>query len=193
MTFCRIIVAAMLLAAPTAPAVADPSDDPGKMRLGEFIPASPPQPAPRISFTGMDGTPAALADFKGKFVLLNVWATWCQPCLREMPDLEKLQAKLAPSLIVLAVSEDRGGAKTVTPFIARLGLDRIKVYLDPGGDVAHAIGVRGLPTSLVIDGDGKVLGRVEGDAEWMSPEMLKTLRSLLPDDTSDDAVKHAAR
>jgi len=193
MTSCRILMAALLLAASTAPALADQPAAPDEPKLGQFIPAAAPQPAPRISFTDMAGKPVALADFKGRYVLLNLWATWCQPCLKEMPELEALQARLGPALTILAVSEDHGGAKAVEPFIARLGLDKIKVYLDANSDVGQAIGARGLPTSLVIDGDGKVLGKVEGGADWTSPEMLKALKAVLPPDSSDDVLKRATR
>ncbi len=150
------------------------------MKLGEFIPAASPQPAPEISLTDSAGNPAALADFKGKFVLLNLWATWCQPCLKEMPSLAALQAKLGSGLTVLAVSEDRGGADIVAPFVAKHGLDALKIYLDPKSTATHAFAARGLPTSFVIDDNGNVLGKVEGGADWDSDEMRATLAKLMP-------------
>ena len=128
----------------------------------------------------MDGNDVALADFKGRFLVVNLWATWCRPCLKEMPSLEALQAKLAPALTVLAISEDRGGAGTVRPFAEKLGLDKIKIYLDPKSTATRAIAARGLPTSLVVDGDGMVLGKVEGGADWDSDEMLAVLKKLMP-------------
>jgi thiol-disulfide isomerase/thioredoxin len=188
----HVVVAAALLTAATVWALADPPDDPGQTKLGEFIPASPPQPAPQLSFTDLAGKPVALADFKGRFVLLNLWATWCQPCLKEMPDLERLQQKLGSGLTILALSEDRAGAAIVEPFVATLGLDQVKVYLDPKSEAIHTVGARGLPTSLVIDRDGMVLGRVEGSAEWTAPAMLKVLQSLLPSTAPDEAAKRAA-
>jgi thiol-disulfide isomerase/thioredoxin len=162
-----------------------------KPKLGQFIPASPPQPAPELSFTDLDGKPARLADFKGKLLVLNLWATWCGPCLEEMPSLEQLQLNLPDQLVVLAVSEDRGGAKIVQPFLDKLGLKKVKIYLDPKSDVGHAFEVRGLPTSMVIGADGKVLGRVEGAAEWDSVEMYGVLKPLLPKGPGKDMLKHA--
>src|SRR5712691_4256634 len=100
-----------------------------KIRLGEFIPESAPQPAPETGFTDADGKPVSFADFKGKPVVVNLWATWCQPCLREMPSLDRLQAKFDDKLAVAAVSEDRGGAQRVGPFVATLGLHKLKIYL----------------------------------------------------------------
>ena len=151
-------------------------------KLGEFIPADPPQPAPEISVTDRDGKTLALADLKGKLVLVNLWATWCQPCIKEMPSLAGLPKALGDGFVLLAVSEDRGGGKVVEPFVEKLGLDKLKVYLDPESKVGHAFNVRGLPTSVVIGPKGDVLGRVEGAAKWDTAKMLDRLKTLLPED-----------
>ena len=163
------------------------------LKPGEFIPASPPQPAPEASFQDLSGNWVALADFKGKLVLLNLWATWCQPCLKEMPSLEKLQASREDKLTVAAVSEDRGGKNVVEPFIAKLGLEKVKIYLDPKSAVGHAFSVRGLPTTLLIDPKGQVVGRVEGAAEWDSDKMAKVLQPFLPEASDEPKLKKAAR
>ena len=180
-------VALALLVAVSVAAAAEEE----KPKLGEFIPASPPQPAPELSLTDLDGKIASLADFKGKLLVLNLWATWCGPCLEEMPSLEQLQVNLPDKLVVIAVSEDRGGSKIVLPFLSKLGLKKVKVYLDPKSDVGHAFDVRGLPTSIVIGADGKVLGKVEGAAEWDSVEMHGVLKPLLPKDAGKNALRHA--
>src|SRR5712692_9104225 len=162
-----------------------------KIRLGEFIPLTPSQPAPDATFTNLDGNPASLADFKGKPAVVNLWATWCQPCLKEMPSLERLQSELAGKLTVAAVSEDRGGAKLVAPFVAAMGLKKLTIYLDPKADLGHAVNVRGLPTSIVIDAAGRIVGRVEGAAEWDSAKMLAVLQPLL--ESAASTLKKAAR
>jgi thiol-disulfide isomerase/thioredoxin len=174
-----LIVAALLLVVSPfgTPARADDSD---QVQIGEFIPAASPQPAPEISVTDLDGKSMTLADFKGRFVLLNLWATWCQPCLKEMPSLAALQTKFGQALTIVAVSEDFGGAKMVQPFIAKLGLDKLRVALDPKSTATHAFQVRGLPSSFLIDPDGKVLGKVEGAADWDSDQMRATLAKYLP-------------
>jgi thiol-disulfide isomerase/thioredoxin len=179
MTSSRIMVAALVLVASTVGAAAEPAAEPD-IKPGEFIPVAPPQPAPEISFDALDGKPLALADFRGRFLILNVWATWCQPCLKEMPALARLEAKLGPALTVLAVSEDRGGAAVVEPFIAKLGLDQLKIALDPRSAAIETLRLRGLPTSLVLDGDGRIVGKVEGGADWDSDELRDAMAKLLP-------------
>jgi thiol-disulfide isomerase/thioredoxin len=180
-----------LLVAPAFGAADEGAPDmPDRTKLGEFVPSSPPFPAPAISLTDSGGHSVELADLKGKLVVVNLWATWCEPCLREMPSLERLQSRLGERLAVLAVSEDRGGNKAVEPFIAKLGLKSVKIYIDPKSEVGHAFGARGLPTSFLIDRGGKVLGHVEGAAEWDSPKILGVLEPLL---SGDGVVKASSR
>jgi thiol-disulfide isomerase/thioredoxin len=159
-------------------------------RLGEFIPNSPPIPAPTISVVDLAGNTVSLSDFAGRLVLINFWATWCEPCLREMPSLERMQSRLGNKITVVAISEDRGGSKTVEPFINKLGLKSSKTYLDPKSDAGRAFKVAGLPTSFLIDREGRVLGRVEGAAEWDSPKLLEVLKSAVG---GDEVIKASFR
>ena len=162
-----------------------------KPKLGEFIAVNPPQPAPEAAFTDADGKPASLADFKGKPAVVNLWATWCAPCVREMPSLDRLQAELGGKLTVAAVAEDRGGADKVKRFVAKMELQSIKIYLDPKTELERAFQARGLPTSIVLDAEGKVVGKVEGAADWSSAKILSALQPLL--DKEADAVRKAQR
>ena len=164
-----------------------------RARLGEFIPASPLRPAPVVSFVDLAGNTVSLSEFAGKIVLVNLWATWCEPCLREMPSLERVQSRLGDKIAVVAISEDRGGSKTVAPFIDKLGLKSVKIYLDPKSAMERAFKVQGLPTSFLIDRGGRVLGRVEGAAEWDAPKLLEVLKSFLGDDEIIKAALHKAR
>jgi thiol-disulfide isomerase/thioredoxin len=166
------------------------ADMPDRTKLGEFVPSSQPFTAPAISLADTNGHSVELSELRGKLVLVNLWATWCEPCLREMPSLERLQSRLGERIAVLAVSEDRGGNKAVEPFIAKLGLKSVKIYIDPKSEVGHAFGARGLPTSFLIDREGKVLGRVEGAAEWDSPKILGVLEPLL---SGNGVVKASSR
>ena len=180
-----------LLAAPALGAADEgEADMPDRTKLGEFVPSSQPFTAPAISLADTNGHSVELSELRGKLVLVNLWATWCEPCLREMPSLERLQSRLGERIAVLAVSEDRGGNKTVEPFIAKLGLKSVKIYIDPKSEVGHAFGARGLPTSFLIDREGKVLGRVEGAAEWDSPKILGVLEPLL---SGNGVVKASSR
>jgi thiol-disulfide isomerase/thioredoxin len=152
---------------------------PQEAALGQFTPLDPPRPAPALTFTGRDGTPRSLADFRGRWVLVNLWATWCAPCVREMPSLDRLQAALGTRLAIVAISEDRGAAPVVDPFLEKLGLKQLAIYLDPKGAAGQALKARGLPTSVLIDGEGRMVGMLEGAAEWDSPKMRATLERYL--------------
>ena len=163
---------------------------PKQPKLGEFIPTTPPRPAPAISFSNLQGKGLTLSDFKGKPVIINLWATWCAPCKREMPSLDQLQSQLGDKIAVVAISEDLAGAKIVEPFLAKLTLGSLKRYVDPKNTVGQAFDVRGLPTSIVIDKEGKVVGIVEGEAKWGSPKIRSALQPLLE---GEPAVKSSAR
>jgi thiol-disulfide isomerase/thioredoxin len=180
----------VLLSASWAGAAEGEGDMPRRAKLGEFVPSQQPAPAPAVSLTDVSGNTVELSDFKGRLVVVNLWATWCEPCLREMPSLERLQSKLGDRIAVLGVSQDRGGNKTVEPFIAKLGLKSVKIFIDPKSVVGRAFEVRGLPTSLLIDRDGKLLGRVEGAAEWDSPKIMAVLDRFL---SGDGVVKASSR
>jgi thiol-disulfide isomerase/thioredoxin len=135
--------------------------------LPEFSPTEPPQPAPGTAFTDGEGRSVTIADFHGRVVLLNLWATWCEPCVREMPSLDRLQAAMGgKDFEIVLVSQDRGGAHTVDPFYPKLGMTSLKPYFDPKSSLGQAFDVRGLPTSVLIDRDGNEVGRVEGAEAW---------------------------
>lgn len=156
------------------------SPPPFKGALQSFAPAQPPKPAPEIAFTDMAEKPLTLADFKGKVVLLNYWATWCAPCVEEMPSLERLHARLGGGdFTVLAVSVDRQGLTIVRPFLERIALRQLPIYLDRSGASMRAFGIRGLPTTMLIDREGNEVGRLEGMANWESPAAEALIRHYL--------------
>jgi thiol-disulfide isomerase/thioredoxin len=147
--------------------------------LGQFIALDPRPPAPALVFTTRAGEPKQLADFREHLVLVNLWATWCAPCVEEMPALDRLQTKLGAALTVLAISEDRRGADLVEPFLTQHGINNLGIYLDPKSAATDAFGVQGLPTSFLIDGDGKIIGKLEGAAKWDEPAMLAVLQRYI--------------
>ncbi len=168
-------IAQSSVSSPPARAAADaPGEVPG------FEAASPPRPLPEVSFTDAAGKALTLGDFRGRVVLLNFWATWCAPCVREMPSLDRLEGALGgPRFEVVALSQDRGGAAVVDKFFARLGIRRLGRYSDPTMRGAVALGVVGLPTTILIDARGYELGRVLGPAEWDSDAALHLIRRHL--------------
>lgn len=151
----------------------------GASTLGQFTPLDRPRPAPDVEFASRAGAPIRLADFRGRVVLVNLWATWCGPCVHEMPSLDRLQARLGGDLVILAVSEDRSGARAVDPFLARLAPKALTAYLDPKNALTRAFAAQGLPTSILLDRDGRILGRLEGAADWDSPEMIALLQRYI--------------
>lgn len=145
--------------------------------MEKFEPAAVPAPAPDTVFTKEDGTKRTLADFHGKIVLVNFWATWCGPCVREMPSLERLHNKLAgDDFTVLALSEDRKGWDKITPFRKEIGLTVLPLYHDVSSKMMFAAKTPGLPTTILIGRDGKELGRLTGPAEWDSDEAVALMR-----------------
>ncbi len=134
---------------------------------------------PEFSFTLADGTRRTLADYAGQGVVLNLWATWCVPCVAEMPALAVLAGLVRDArVLVLPLSSDRGGAAVVERFYRERNVPGLPVLLDPRGDAARALGTRGIPTTLLIDRHGRERGRVEGAADWASAESVAAVREL---------------
>ncbi|MCZ6847493.1 MAG: redoxin family protein, partial [Alphaproteobacteria bacterium] len=140
---------------------------------------TPPVPAPNIRFTDSTGNALSLADFRGKVVLLNIWATWCPPCVYELPSLDRLQKKLGKlGFEVVAVSQDQGGAPLVEKFFKRLGLRHLRQYLDPGRHARARFGTTTLPTSILIDANGNERGRMVQAADWDSSAAISLIRQI---------------
>jgi len=141
-----------------------------------------PKPIAEVTFQDESGAPRRLSDLAGQIVLVNLWATWCAPCRREMPGLDRLQEQLGGAdFHVLALAVDRGGAKKVTAFLNEIGIKHLKAYVDPTTKATRALRAYGLPTSLVIGRDGRELGRLIGPAEWDTPEAVRLLRYFIDD------------
>lgn len=155
-----------------------------------FIMHSAPKPLASISFADEQGQKRSLSEFKGKVVVLNIWATWCVPCREEMPTLDRLQAALGGAdFEVMPLSVDRGGLDIVSKFFAEIGVNRLSKYTDTSGQVLRSVNAVGLPTTLIVDRAGNEVGRVVGPVEWDAPEVVKLLRTIMakPSNGSDDA------
>jgi thiol-disulfide isomerase/thioredoxin len=142
--------------------------------------ASEPKRLPELTFTGADGKPRALADFQGKTVLLNLWATWCVPCRKEMPALDALQAKLGGDKFeVVAVNIDTRNLDKPKTWLQEVGITKLGYYADPSAKVFQdlkAIGKAfGMPTTLLVDPQGCELGTLAGPAEWASDDAVKLI------------------
>lgn len=133
-----------------------------------------PQPVPQLRFTDGEGREMTLDTFKGRTILLNIWATWCVPCRKEMPALDRLQAKMGDAdFEVVTLSIDRDGTTKAQDFYKEVGLEHLNIYVEEKpGTVSRNLKVIGLPTTLLIDREGRELGRLIGPAEWDSPEMV---------------------
>ncbi len=142
-----------------------------------IIPPVPPAP---IVFLAADGTPHRLDEFLGHGMVINLWATWCAPCVAEMPALAALSHALAPQdIAVLPLSSDRGGVKAVRAFFGTHGITGLPILLDPKGAAADAWKANGIPTTLIIDRKGMERARLEGAAEWSTPEAAALVRHLV--------------
>ena len=145
--------------------------------MAGFAPASEPAALPGSAFVDERGRRLSFEDFRGRLVLVNFWATWCGPCVREMPSLARLHARLGSTdVAIVALSEDRLGWKKIAPFRAAHGLGNLPMFHDAGSRTMFAAQVGGLPTTILLGRDGRELGRLTGPAEWDSPEAEALIR-----------------
>lgn len=136
-----------------------------------FLRWESPRELPALSFQDQGGKTLTLADFSGRVVLLNIWATWCPPCRKEMPSLDRLNAKRGgPAFEVVALSIDHD-ATLVKPFYDEVGIKTLHGYFDPKARAMTSLGVVAVPTTLLIDRNGRELGRALGEAEWDSAQV----------------------
>ena len=148
--------------------------------LAAFIKHPTPKDIPAFAFADGKGAALDLSHWKGKVVLLNLWATWCGPCRKEMPELAKLQKLLGSNdFEVVALSEDLKGAEASSAFLKNAGADNLALYVDPKATALAAIQSPGLPTTLLIGRDGKEIGRLLGPADWASTEAQDLVKAAL--------------
>ncbi len=168
------------IGAETAERTVGPAADSSKSGLLAFVRKPQPTAMPEFRFTDADGKEMTLADFKGKTVLLNLWATWCGPCREEMPGLDRLQAELGgDNFEVVALSLDRGGIEASQRFLDQIKVKSLATYVDATGKASKPLRVIGMPTTLLIDADGFEVGRLIGPAEWDSTAAKKLIEATL--------------
>ncbi len=173
-----IVLLAAIASSPVKHVIADNPPLTGWMEHNNLH--EPPLPVPDTAMQNGAGETVTLKSFRGKVLLVNFWATWCAPCIREMPSLDRLQAALGGSeFAVIAVNSDREGSKVAGPFLEKLGIRNLDLYIDEKMTIARALGVKGLPATFLISADGHVLGRLDGLAEWDSPEAAALVQHYL--------------
>jgi thiol-disulfide isomerase/thioredoxin len=151
----------------------------------DFSPIDPPEQIAAPTFQDKLGRPVSLDSFKGKVVVLNFWATWCPPCVAEMPALDKLQADMGgKDFTVVAVSTDRQGIKKSAPFYRRAGIKNLDLYNDTRGNMLDAFKAKSLPVTVLLDRQGRVIGRIEGAAQWDSAEAKALIAHYLKGNAS---------
>ncbi|HHI82680.1 MAG TPA: TlpA family protein disulfide reductase [Rhizobiales bacterium] len=135
---------------------------------------------PQVAFRDKDKKELKLSDWKGRVVLLNLWATWCAPCRREMPHLDRLQGELGgKDFEVVAISVDRKGVKASKKFLDEVGANNLALYVDRSTAVLRTIRAVGLPTTVLIDRNGKEIGRMVGPADWYSPDAIRLIKTAI--------------
>ena len=174
---------------PIAPSTATPVSSPApvtseKLNSGQvaaFVFKKEPEALPEITFTDKDGKTRTLADWKGRVVLLNLWATWCAPCRHEMPALDRLQKELGSDKFeVVALSVDRTGLEGARKFFTQIKIEKLGLYVDATAKMGTALKSVGLPTTLLINAEGREIGRLVGPAEWDHEDAKRLIRSALP-------------
>lgn len=149
-------------------------------QMAAFVIRPEPQAMPELRFQTGSGEPRTVADWKGRVVLMNLWATWCAPCIKELPDLARLQAELGSSEFeVVAVSVDRTGVAGAQRFLEKTGSTALALYVDPTARLANTVGALGLPATILIGRDGREIGRLLGPAEWASDDAKALIRWAL--------------
>jgi cytochrome c biogenesis protein CcmG/thiol:disulfide interchange protein DsbE len=145
----------------------------------KFSPLRVGQPAPDFTLPGLDGKMVSLSDYRGHVVLVNVWATWCPPCVDEMPSMEKLYRELkGENFEILAVSIDALGKKAVAPFMKKYNLS-FPALMDPDGTIKTLFQTTGVPESFIINQEGILIEKVIGPKDWATPPLVGFFRNLL--------------
>jgi thiol-disulfide isomerase/thioredoxin len=153
--------------------------------------ATAPLKLPDLAFEDADGKPRKLSDWRGKTVLVNLWATWCVPCRREMPALEGLQEKLeGPNFEVVAINVDTRDLEKPRNFLKEANLTRLGYFSDPKAKVFQdlkAIGrALGMPTSVLVDTQGCEIATIAGPAEWSSDDAINLIRAAVKPEAAGD-------
>ncbi len=149
-------------------------------QMATFVFKKEPETLPDLPFLDKDGKARSLKEWNGKVVLLNLWATWCAPCRKEMPSLDRLQAELGSDTFeVVAVSADKTGVEGAKKFLDQIKVAKLGVYADPTVRIHSGLRAIGMPATLLLDARGREIGRLVGPAEWDSPEAKTLIKAVI--------------
>jgi len=184
--FLCIAIAAMAVSLAPTGAVQAESGPPVEGQVQNFEVFPQPVETTDVTVLTKDGGKTTLNQFRGKYIVLNFWATWCGPCIRELPSLERLDAALPDDRAqVVLVSQDRAGFKQTERFLKKLDVNFPDNFVDERLKFSRALSIVSLPTTLLIGPDGKEVGRLVGHAEWDSPEALALVNWYLDRDAME--------
>ena len=176
-----VIIAASVQSGPKA-AKAAPANDPALLvgEMADFEYAFPPRGTPLAPFEH-EGAEMTLEDFRGRVILVNFWATWCAPCLKELPSLDALQETLGDEdFEVVAIAADPRGPEVAARFLEKLDISHLRLYADPRLRLASSVGGGSvLPVSILYDREGQEVGRLIGEADWESAEARRLVESVI--------------
>ncbi len=145
-----------------------------------FVYKKTPEPLADVNFVDGTGAPKTLKDFRGKTILLNLWATWCAPCREEMPSLDRLQQQMGSETFeVVALAVDRTGLEAARKFLDGINVKSLKLYADPTTRSGSALKAVGMPTTILIDAEGREIGRLPGPAEWDSEDAKRLIADAI--------------
>lgn len=148
--------------------------------MAAFLVRAERKPLADAAFQDGEGKALKLSDWRGRVILVNLWATWCAPCRKEMPDLAELQKELGSAdFEVVAISVDRKGVEASAGFLKETGADLLKLYVEPSGTILGTLQAAGLPVTILIDRSGNEIGRLLGPADWASPDAVALIKAAL--------------
>lgn len=161
-----------------------------KGQMAAFVASKSPKDLPPVTFVDGDGAEMSIENWRGKVVLLNLWATWCGPCRKEMPSLDKMKADLAgDDFDLVALSIDRTGLEKPRKFLKEIGIEHLKLYNNSSGKLASSLKAFGMPTTLLLNRKGQEIGRLVGPAEWDTPDAYELVKAAIAQDSPKTAGK----
>jgi thiol-disulfide isomerase/thioredoxin len=177
--FFTVLYTALILGANTAHAdrAAAEAVIAGDMRKLVFL--DTPKPLPEAALVDLTDAPRGLEEWRGRWVVVNFWATWCAPCRKEMPALDRLSGMLGPEgAAVVTVATGRNAVPAIERFFEEIGVANLPALRDPKSGLARSMGIFGLPVTVIVNPEGEEVARLIGDAHWDAPEAVAVLKAL---------------